>query len=1304
MRSNTLALATAVFIFALTGSVFAQSITIKASASPKAGGFISPSGRIEVSNGGDLQFTITPNSAYQIKDVLVDRVSQGPVNSYTFTNITEKHSIKAKFTKKILSVMITQGGNVSISPIGINTITHGKRMRLKVTPNNEDTLPILLVNGQPVNTVKKGNIYEYVLKVLGDTSIHATSAVEPTLTPNAKVADDATVQNLSSISEDKSVLTFNEITPYLESLKPGDVIIAGINEATPYGLLRKVTNITLDGSQVTVESTQATVEDVLEEGVITINKILTASDVTSFVSLKEGVSLQEPIPGPLGQSCVSLHQVLFDADDNPNTTFDQVIFNGNACISAGVNLALDIGCCPELKKFELSATFGESIDFSFDCRYDFSYSKEVPVAEFYFGVIPVGPLVFVPKLTIYVGITADVVAGITAGVSQSSSLTLGFGYDGNNWAPISNFESDFNVPQLPQFYASASAQAYVKPKFGLRLYDVGGGYVSAKGYLGLGMNPYSDPWLSIYAGIQAGVGVDAEIWGFNIIDKEFTLLDYRVPLFELSGNKPPIISSLTAQPRSVATGGTSTVSVVASDPDGDLFTCSWSTDGGTLSAITGCGSVTWTAPVTPGTYTIWVSVDDNKKEHGPNRKRIYIVVLPSVTLTVQKAGDGSGTVRDSERWPYLIDCGSDCSESFINISPFPRINLIAYPDVSCTLTNWSGCDITVQNECRVLMATDRTVTATFTRQYFTLSVQKFGSGSGTVTGQGIDCGSDCSESLSGEVTLTATPSTGSTFTNWTECYSTNGNICTVRLNENVSVYARFDRLYTLSVQKAGDGSGTVTGIIRSSTEEAINCGSDCSEILTDGTSVDLTATPGTGSTFTNWTGCDSTDGNTCTVWLNQNKTVTAIFTRQYTLSVQKAGTGSGVITGTGISCGHDCNEILASETTVTLTATPSTGSALTSWTGCNSTNGNFCTVTMSQNKTVTATFTLNQYTLSIQKTGTGNGTVTGTGISCGSDCSESLNYETTVTLTATPSTGSALTSWTGCNSTNGNFCTVTMSQNKTVTATFTLNVQQYMLSVLKTGTGTGTVTGGGINCGSDCSETLADGNTVTLTANPSIGSALTSWTGCNSTNGNFCTVTMSQNKTVTATFTLNQCTLSIQRGGCGNGTVTGTGISCGSDCSESFAYGTAVSAPTAAADSGSVFARFYRGTNHVSSTTWTINSNWTVTALFGLEAYNVCVQPVGNGDGLISAWSGNFYLNCDYYNGTASGTCADNLPTTGHYYATLYAQPYQGSRFDGWTGPCYSTGENDSGYWCQTIWVGQDGWDYEAFAATFTKN
>ncbi|MDP3051991.1 MAG: DUF4214 domain-containing protein [bacterium] len=77
--------------------------------------------------------------------------------------------------------------------------------------------------------------------------------------------------------------------------------------------------------------------------------------------------------------------------------------------------------------------------------------------------------------------------------------------------------------------------------------------------------------------------------------------------------------------------------------------------------------------------------------------------------------------------------------------------------------------------------------------------------------------------------------------------------------------------YSLAVTKSGTGSGTVT-----SNPSGINCGSACAVTYTSGTSVTLTATPASGSTFAGWSGACSGTG-TCTVSITQARNVTATF-------------------------------------------------------------------------------------------------------------------------------------------------------------------------------------------------------------------------------------------------------------------------------------------------------------------------------------------------------------------------------------------------------------------------------------------
>ncbi len=70
--------------------------TITASAG--SGGGISPSGPVQVSQGGDQSFTITPTAGYQIASVTVDGASVGAMAAYTFSSVSANHTIAATFT------------------------------------------------------------------------------------------------------------------------------------------------------------------------------------------------------------------------------------------------------------------------------------------------------------------------------------------------------------------------------------------------------------------------------------------------------------------------------------------------------------------------------------------------------------------------------------------------------------------------------------------------------------------------------------------------------------------------------------------------------------------------------------------------------------------------------------------------------------------------------------------------------------------------------------------------------------------------------------------------------------------------------------------------------------------------------------------------------------------------------------------------------------------------------------------------------------------------------------------------------
>src|SRR5262249_43966381 len=230
---------------------------------------------------------------------------------------------------------------------------------------------------------------------------------------------------------------------------------------------------------------------------------------------------------------------------------------------------------------------------------------------------------------------------------------------------------------------------------------------------------------------------------------------------------------------------------------------------------------------------------------------------------------------------------------------------------------------------------------------------------------------------------------------------------------------------SLTVNTAGTGSGTV---VRSN--PGTLCGTSFCyphhdpnpapndpDALSVPEIVILTATPASDSRFTSWNGA-CTGTSPCTVSMTQDLSVTASFISQFTLTVVKAGTGSGTVTSSpaGLNCDSICiatSTAFDQGTSVTLTASAANDSSFTGWSleGCSGTST--CTVSMIQARTVRATFTLQQFPLTVVKAGTGGGTVTSSpvGLNCGSTCSTPFDFGTSVTLTASAANDSSFTGW-----------------------------------------------------------------------------------------------------------------------------------------------------------------------------------------------------------------------------------------------------------------------------------------------------
>ena len=153
-----------------------------------SGGSFNLQGSIQVTYGEDLTIDVIPDYGYAVAAVRVDGVGVGPVTSYTFTHVTEDHTIEADFTIATYTVEAEAGPGGSITPNGTLTLDHSDN----VTFNIMAYLGYEIVDVQ-VNGLSMGPLSTFTISnIAADTHINALFAVR-TFTVTAQAGAGGTI-------------------------------------------------------------------------------------------------------------------------------------------------------------------------------------------------------------------------------------------------------------------------------------------------------------------------------------------------------------------------------------------------------------------------------------------------------------------------------------------------------------------------------------------------------------------------------------------------------------------------------------------------------------------------------------------------------------------------------------------------------------------------------------------------------------------------------------------------------------------------------------------------------------------------------------------------------------------------------------------------------------------------------------------------------------------------------------------------------------------------------------------------------
>tara|TARA_B110000503_G_C7151517_1_gene415402 strand:- start:481 stop:1698 length:1218 start_codon:yes stop_codon:yes gene_type:complete len=379
-------------------------------------------------------------------------------------------------------------------------------------------------------------------------------------------------KEVTLIFDKETILTKSIIEVYPEFIefrndsqidfKKFEYLVSDQTDKAPNGFLRKIISTTVQGNKIIVYTKNAT-----------ITEIAPTSDYSGIYNYDNGVpEIMKSDQGDIieynretmntkgsrtaraisfGTFTFNISRVIFDADGNPKTTYDQIKADGTIAIKPSLDFAVrnNWGKLEEYKNiitFENTGTLKLSWSLShtlFERSIDLA-SYQLPPTTFFVGWIPV---VVTHTVKISLDANGSVSTSITAGITGSMTLKTGIHYYNKKWNIIHEVK-DIGYEILPltaqaRFDASLVLNAGFESKFyglvGVGIKGGAGFYVegSITGVFG----PKPEAYIDWYIGARAELSAYATAglfdipgltfnWNYPIWSQDFPLTEGRFPL------------------------------------------------------------------------------------------------------------------------------------------------------------------------------------------------------------------------------------------------------------------------------------------------------------------------------------------------------------------------------------------------------------------------------------------------------------------------------------------------------------------------------------------------------------------------------------------------------------------------------------------------------------------------------------------------------------------------------------------------------------------------------------------------------
>lgn len=324
---------------------------------------------------------------------------------------------------------------------------------------------------------------------------------------NVKILEGEAANAIESVFEDGKEIVFN--TDTIQGLDKDKLLVVGIGDKTPAGLLRRITSSKIENGGFVLSTEKAYMEDLIQTDTVEFEQEFDFGDLEDCVSSSPDGTF----------NCSPQNQ-------NSRTNASVVEFNkklsGNASVSGELNSEMSLKLESNLGFFDhelnmldlkAKASITGSLTFTASGSYDADINVEVGKMSFIPKVAFIGaiPVVIKPVVTIYVGASGKTEGSVTVKPSVTAEANENITWDFNNGIKRESPEHKFEPNLSVNARAEAGVELSLKAKIDFLIYNVGGPYIAPEAVFDLNVSVKDDcyAWnanvlLQLNSGISLG--------------------------------------------------------------------------------------------------------------------------------------------------------------------------------------------------------------------------------------------------------------------------------------------------------------------------------------------------------------------------------------------------------------------------------------------------------------------------------------------------------------------------------------------------------------------------------------------------------------------------------------------------------------------------------------------------------------------------------------------------------------------------------------------------------------------------------